>query len=64
MEQLAPNVEAILNWVDTNRPDCSEMVRQLIRQDAIILLMAIAFSAGRTYQNEHPSLEPNLGYHR
>lgn len=68
----APNFEAILEWVDKNRPDCSDHIRDIMTAchkqnpngDAMALLLVFGFSAGRAYQHKYPNLNPNFGYHR
>ena len=49
------NLQAILDWVEKNRPDCLAQVTGLIDQDAAILLMTMAFEAGREFQRENPT---------
>ena len=50
----AKNLQAILEWVKKNRPDCLEYVEQLVTSDGPILLMTMAFEAGRTFQKKNP----------
>jgi hypothetical protein len=46
------NVEAILNWTRLYRPDLVEGMEAVIAQanDGIILIMTVAFEAGRVFQ--------------
>lgn len=60
------NIEAIINWVKKNRPDCLDSVEGFLALEdtgddkgrAMVFLMAIGFQAGREYQHEHPTLGP------
>lgn len=70
--KTAPNFEAILEWVDKNRPDCSDHIRYILSAsrrnettgNALTLLLVLGFVAGRNYQNKYPSLNPDWDYHR
>lgn len=71
---LPPNLEAIMSWVKENRKDALPYMNQLMEKtttgpstdqaNAFLLLMTMCFAAGRTYQKEHPTLDPNYEYHR
>lgn len=50
----AKNLQAILDWVEKNRPDCLKHVEQLVNNDGFILIMTMAFEAGRTFQKANP----------
>lgn len=68
----AANIEAILEWVDQRRPDCSDHIRDIIRAErrhelngrGMLMLLIIGFVAGRNYQHKHPTLNPDYQYHR
>ncbi len=69
----APNLEAILDWVDARRPDVSEDVRGILAEswqknkqaEALVFLLTIGFAAGRKYQQDHPTLNADhTEYHR
>jgi hypothetical protein len=68
----APNIEAILDWVDARRPDVSGEIRGFLsmarheprgKAEALVFLLTIGFAAGRKYQADHPELHPDI-YHR
>jgi hypothetical protein len=48
------NVQAVLDWVGTNRPDCLVSVKKMVDNDGFWLLMAFGFEAGREFQKENP----------
>lgn len=60
----APNRQAVLDWVQANRPDCWEYFCDIMEpdgpndahRDALLLLITIGFAAGRQYQIDHPEL--------
>lgn len=68
-ENKAPNVVAILDWCQRNRPDIVKDVKFLIdapdspNQRGMLLLLVVGFAAGRLYQSEHPELDLHA-YHR
>lgn len=58
---MAKNVEAIRTWVATNRPDVREEIDSILdesspdgSQAGLLLLITVAFEAGREFQREHP----------
>lgn len=59
----------LLAWAKANRPDMVPYLEDLIevipdmgrRGDAMLLLVASAFSAGRWYQKAHPEEDTLLG---
>lgn len=48
------NLQAIRDWVSKNRPDCSHYLPAIEQDNAMILLMTMAFEAGRTFQKKNP----------
>ena len=51
----AENVRSIIEWCKVCRPDLSPQIKQIIQNDALFLLMAIGFEAGRTFQKANPT---------
>ncbi len=47
---IAPNLVAILSWVDEHRPDLSAVVREAMGNDNFLLLLAVGFEAGKADQ--------------
>lgn len=62
-EPEAKNVAAIRRWLTKHRPDVTDTFDSIVwgeavgndRMRALFGLMAIAFAAGREYQQEHPT---------
>lgn len=52
---MAPNVQAIKQWIKNNRPDVpSYQVDAIMENQGIFAMMAMAFEAGRDFQNNNP----------
>lgn len=62
----AKNLQAIIDWCKAKRPDCVAHVEKIgdgAGGDGPILLMCIAFEAGRKFQHDHPDAELGPGTH-
>jgi hypothetical protein len=65
---MAPNLQAVLDWVKANRPDCLAQFESICTNDpgghghAFLFLITIGFQAGRQYQIDHPELD-SYSYH-
>lgn len=71
-DEQAPNLAAILDWVERRRPDMLHQFREIIASErrspgqgnaaAMMLLMTVGFQAGRQYQIDHPE-QGDHSYH-
>jgi hypothetical protein len=62
----AKNQQAIIDWCRANRPDCASDVEKIVDGaggDGPILLMTLAFEAGRKFQTENPTMPLRSGSH-
>lgn len=53
MKEPPVPLEEVLRWCEANRPDVVADIRQLptiVRHEGLMLILNIAFNAGRTYQ--------------
>ena len=52
----APNIQALYDWAENNRPDIVGHLKQIVDNgdDALMFLLTIGFEAGRQYQIDHP----------
>ena len=69
-EALPKNVQAILDWIKTHRPDLVAHYEALFgpenrrnpHAEALIGMVLMGFEAGRVFQAEHPEIESGVGY--
>lgn len=52
----APNFAAIKRWFEENRPDVPQyQIDRFLQDDALAMLMASSFEAGREFQGRNPA---------
>ena len=54
-EKTPKNLQAILDWCETHRPDLRPVVMAERNNDGFILLMMVGFESGRLFQFNNPS---------
>lgn len=65
------NIEAILKYIREKRPDCLTQIERILELDkarersgtAALLLLVLGFEAGRTFQNDNPTMPLGGGSH-
>lgn len=73
MEKQPKNVQAVLDWVKENRPDClltyEEIFKHIMPSDpphppreGIVGFILMGFEAGRVFQKQNPNVESGIGY--
>lgn len=63
------NVQAVLDWVDAHRPDCSETFHRMFSTnlpgssiEGMICMVLIGFEAGRVFEKANPNVISGIGY--
>lgn len=58
---MSKREDSIIAWCEKHRPDVTEIMKKILesRREDLLLLESIAFEAGRQFQKENPTLEPN-----
>ena len=53
------NLQAVLDWCETHRPDLKPVIEAERNNDGFILLMTVGFEAGRQFQASNPTFPLN-----